>query len=171
MHQPQPAILFDSFLIFSCMFLIPNIFFPIWLFWFMYYIWESYRNKLKNHSVRGHSTTTWKEFCNYLTPPPPCVESFIPSEWTKTDIFDPLHFSSCPRSYWMNPYQKLFWPFTVWIVIQHFSVKVCQSSIGIHISLQFGEKVTKNYIILFKSTQTTKSFSSKGKKKIIFSLH
>ena len=27
--------------------------------------------------VRGHSTTTWTEFCNFLTPPlPSCVDSF-----------------------------------------------------------------------------------------------
>ena len=27
--------------------------------------------------IRGHSTTTWTEFCHFLTPPsPPCVDSF-----------------------------------------------------------------------------------------------
>ena len=37
---------------FSCMFLNPNIFFPIWiLIVLIYYIWETPRNKLKKHSV------------------------------------------------------------------------------------------------------------------------
>ena len=26
--------------------------------------------------VRGHSTTTWTEFCHFLVPPPSCVDSF-----------------------------------------------------------------------------------------------
>ena len=26
--------------------------------------------------LRGHSTTTWTEFCQFPTPPPPCVDSF-----------------------------------------------------------------------------------------------
>ena len=40
------------FLNFSCMFLNPNIFFPIWiLIVLMYQIWETSRNKLRKHSV------------------------------------------------------------------------------------------------------------------------
>ena len=29
----------------------------------------------KNAYLEGHSTTTWTEFCHFLTPPP-CVDSF-----------------------------------------------------------------------------------------------
>jgi len=37
---------------FSCMFLNPNNFFPIWIVIILiYYIWETSRNKLKKHSV------------------------------------------------------------------------------------------------------------------------
>ena len=38
--------------------------------------------------LRGHSTTTWTEFCYFLTPPEWTV--FIPWAWTKIDIFYPL---------------------------------------------------------------------------------
>ena len=40
-------------------------------------------------TVRGHSTTTWTEFCHILTPTPlPAWTVFIPwTNWTKTDIF------------------------------------------------------------------------------------
>ena len=44
---------------------------------------------------RGHSTTTWTEFCH------PAWTVFIPWAWTKTYIFWPP--PSCPRSYWMAP--------------------------------------------------------------------
>ena len=39
---------------------------------------------------RGHSTTTWTEFCHFLPPPPPAWTVFIPWAWTKADIFVPL---------------------------------------------------------------------------------
>ena len=40
--------------------------------------------------VRGHSTTTWTEFYDFFSPPPPAWTVFIPLAWTKTDILDPL---------------------------------------------------------------------------------
>ena len=41
-----------SFSNFSCMFLNPNNFYPIWIIIFLiYYIWETFGNKLKKHSV------------------------------------------------------------------------------------------------------------------------
>ena len=42
----------------------------------------------KHIYFRGHSTTTWIEFCHFLTPPPAWTV-FIPWAWTKTDIFWP----------------------------------------------------------------------------------
>ena len=37
--------------------------------------------------LRGHSTTTWTEFCRFLAPPPLAWTVLIPWAWTKTDIF------------------------------------------------------------------------------------
>ena len=58
--------------------------------------------------LRGHSTTTWTEFGHFLTPPP-WVDNFYtilyPECGQKQTCFDPLPTpSSCPRSYWMDPY-------------------------------------------------------------------
>ena len=51
---------------------------------------------------RGHSTTTWTEFCHFLTPPPPCVDIFLYHErGHKLTFFDPFPPISC--SYWMAP--------------------------------------------------------------------
>ena len=48
--------------------------------------------------VRGHSTTTWTEFCHFLTPP--LRGQFLyPELGQKQTFFDPLPPSSCPRSY------------------------------------------------------------------------
>ena len=50
--------------------------------------------------VRGHSTTTWTEFCHFLTPPPlMCGQFLYPERGQKQTFFDPLLPSSCPRSY------------------------------------------------------------------------
>ena len=35
----------------------------------------SLASKCQDFKLRGHSTTTWTEFCHFLTPPP-CVDSF-----------------------------------------------------------------------------------------------
>ena len=38
---------------------------------------EHYKPKIKYLNIRGHSTTTWTEFCHSLNaPPPPFVDSF-----------------------------------------------------------------------------------------------
>ena len=56
----------------------------------------------KSIKVRGHSTTTWTEFCHFLTPP--LRGQFLyPKRGQKKTFFDPLPPSSCPRSYWMPP--------------------------------------------------------------------
>ena len=52
--------------------------------------------------LRGHSTTTWTEFCHFLTPP--AWKFFIPSTWTKTYIFltpSPSTHLFQVASYWM----------------------------------------------------------------------
>ena len=54
-------------------------------------------------SIRGHSTTTWTEFCHLLTPPLR-GQFFYSEHGQKQTFFDPLPPSSCPRSYWMVPY-------------------------------------------------------------------
>ena len=54
---------------------------------------------------RGHSTTTWTEFCHFW-PPPTLREQFL-YRGQKQTFFDPLPPSSCPRSYWMPPYIAL----------------------------------------------------------------
>ena len=49
--------------------------------------------------IRGHSTTTWTEFCHFF-PPPPCVASFYTLSVDKNRHFlTPSPPSSCPRSY------------------------------------------------------------------------
>ena len=46
---------------------------------------------LLKSTIGGHSTTTWTEFCHFLTPPP-CVDSFLYRECgQKQTFFDPLH--------------------------------------------------------------------------------
>ena len=52
-------------------------------------------------SIRGIHQLRGQNFAIFCLPPP-CVDSFIHWAWTKTDIFDPLPLSSCPRSYWMT---------------------------------------------------------------------
>jgi hypothetical protein len=48
--------------------------------------------------LRGHSTTTWTEFCRFLTPPPLRGQFLYPGRGQKPIFFDPLP-PSCPRSY------------------------------------------------------------------------
>ena len=58
---------------------------------------------MKN-SLRGHSTTTWTEFCHFFIPPPFCVHSFYTLSVDKNRHFlTPSLPSSCPRSNWMAP--------------------------------------------------------------------
>ena len=50
--------------------------------------------------TRRHSTTTWTEFCHFLTPPHPLRGQFLyPERGQKQTFFDPLLPLSCPRSY------------------------------------------------------------------------
>ena len=56
------------------------------------YLWDfqSILNILiESYFFLGHSTTTWTEFCHFLTPPL-LWTVFIPWAWTKTEIFWPL---------------------------------------------------------------------------------
>ena len=39
--------------------------------------------------IRGHSTTTWTEFCHFLTPPPPCGQFLYPEHGQKQTFFHP----------------------------------------------------------------------------------
>ena len=41
--------------------------------------------------LRGHSTTTWTEFCHYLTPIPLCGQFLYPECGQKQTFFDPPH--------------------------------------------------------------------------------
>ena len=57
--------------------------------------------------VRGHSTTTWTEFCHFLTPPP-CVDSFYTLSVDKNRHFltpSPLFLST----YLLNPKRYYLW--------------------------------------------------------------
>ena len=38
--------------------------------------WTDFSSNLLYGILRGHSTTTWTEFCHFLMPPPPCMGSF-----------------------------------------------------------------------------------------------
>ena len=53
--------------------------------------------------VRGHSTTTWTEFCHFWPPLPLSGQFLYPERGQKQPFFDSLPHSSCPRSYWMPP--------------------------------------------------------------------
>ena len=53
-----------------------------------------------------------QEIVIFWPPPPPLWRVFIPWAWTKTDVFDSLPPSSCPRSYWMDPFQ-------CWLQVSH----------------------------------------------------
>ena len=46
-----------------------------------------YSTQTKSSIVRGHSTTTWTEFCHFLTPPPSCVDSFYTLSVDKNRYF------------------------------------------------------------------------------------
>ena len=70
--------------------------FTWWKFWLV-------KVHLLSFRIRGHSTTTWTEFCHFLTPPPAWT-FFYPERGQKQSFFDSLPPSSCPRSYWMPPY-------------------------------------------------------------------
>ena len=48
--------------------------------------------------LRGHSTTTWTEFCHFLIPPPMRGEFLYPKRRQKQTFLTPPP-SSCPRSY------------------------------------------------------------------------
>ena len=41
-------------------------------------------------TIRGHSTTTWTEFCRFLTPPPLRGQFLYPRRGQKQTFFDPL---------------------------------------------------------------------------------
>ena len=40
--------------------------------------------------IRGHSTTTWTEFCHFLTPPPLRGQFLYPERGQKQIFFDPI---------------------------------------------------------------------------------
>ena len=61
---------------------------------------RSYRLLCWTFPSRGHSTTTWTEFCHFLTPLPLRRPFLYPKRGKKQTFFDPLPPSSCPRSYW-----------------------------------------------------------------------
>ena len=52
--------------------------------------------------IGGHSTTTWTEFCHFLTPSSLRGQFLYPEHGPKQTFFVPPP-PSCPRSYWMTP--------------------------------------------------------------------
>ena len=54
-------------------------------------------------SLRGHSSTTWTEFCHFLTPPPLRGQFLYPKRGQKQTFFDPLPHLVHVLSYWMAP--------------------------------------------------------------------
>ena len=90
---------------------------------------STYTNK-KSHfgiCIRGHSTTTWTQFCCFLTPPgPPRGQFLYPEHGQKQTFFDP---PPNPRSYWMTPihYEINFLPY---IMCSFFFSSLCQASIS-----------------------------------------
>ena len=58
-------------------------------------------NQICKYSVRGHSTTTWTEFCHFLTPSPPHVVHVV-IEWLLISSFMHFFVLLC------IPIQKLF---------------------------------------------------------------
>ena len=48
------------------------------------------RKIVAKHAIRGHSTTTWTDFCNFLTPYPLRGQFLYPERGQKQAFFDPL---------------------------------------------------------------------------------
>ena len=67
----------------------------------------------------GHSTTTWSEFCTFLTSPHLLGQFLYSERGQKQTFFDPLPPSSCPRSYWMNPFSRG----AMWVKHAHIGAK------------------------------------------------
>ena len=55
------------------------------------------------HNNKGAFNNYVDRILPFFDLPPLAWTVFIPWAWTKTDFFDPLPSSSCPRSYWMPP--------------------------------------------------------------------
>ena len=51
------------------------------------WIFVDYTGNKNQVQTRGHSTTMWTEFCHFLTPPLPCLDSFYTLSVDKNRIF------------------------------------------------------------------------------------
>ena len=79
-----------------------------------------------DHRHRGHSTTTWTEFCHFLTLPPPCVDSFHTLSVDKNRHFWP------PPPLILSTYLVIECP----LIMLMIGSKVCNSGINL-VFLQF----------------------------------
>ena len=84
--------------------------------------------------IRGHSATTWTEFCHFLNPPSPAWTVFMPWALTKTDIF------------WPPPPQLvqvvIEWPLSIRLLLWSGAScwRMCQISYGFHCHVKLWNK-------------------------------
>ena len=79
--------------------------------------------------VRGHSTTTWTEFCHFLNPPSPAWTVFMPWALTKKKIF-------------FDPHVVIEWPLSIRLLLWSGAScwRMCQISYGFHCHVKLWNK-------------------------------
>ena len=55
-----------------------------------YLQWSKFPQEVEIFQIRGHSTTTWTEFCHFLPPPPLRGQFLYLERGQKQTFFDPL---------------------------------------------------------------------------------